>query len=349
MPAYKDTKRGTWFAKFQVTDAATGARKAVVKRGFSTKREALDYEAKHRTGGSESSRMRFCDLAEKYFDYREQKPRTRREQERNLENHFPLLTADVSRITKPMMMEWYLDLSRNGLDPSSNNLTLVIVKGIFKHGADFYELPNLAAGLKRFPENKKKTDSMVVWTVEEFSQFIKCVSLQEYRNLYYFIFWTGLRRGEAVGLQYTDFDRDRHTVHVWRQITEHGYDDLKTDSSERVLTIPPALWDFIDPILNARDEEHPFIFGGETHLPLSSISTQMNKAIRDSGVKPITLHQLRHSFATNAINSGFDITAVSRYLGHSNINITLSVYTHLLQKTADKMISTINDLMNDSI
>jgi len=343
MPAYK-SKNGTWYIKYQATDPVTGGRKAVLKRGFTTRREALDFEAKQRTGGSESSRMRFCDLAAKYFDYREQKPKTRRDQERNLKNHFPLLEADVSRITKQMILDWYLDLGQKPLEPSTKNLTLVIVKSIFKHGADFYQLPNLTAGLKRFKESKKISD-MNVWTVEEFTRFIGAVYLEEYRNLFYFVYWTGLRKGEALGLQFSDFNAGDHSVHIWRQMTPHGFDDLKTEGSERTLHLPPTLWEFIEPILKARDPDHPFVFGGAVPLLPSVIHKYQKKAIQESGVKGITFHDLRHSFATNAINAGCDIVAVSRWLGHTNINITLKVYTHLLQHTAEKMVSTMDGLM----
>lgn len=345
MPAYKDKQRGTWFAKFQVTDAATGARKAVVKRGFSTKREALDYEAKHRTGGSDSSRMRFYDLAEKYFDYRNPKPRTRKDEMRDLELHFPLLYGDLSKMTRQMVMEWYLAYgARENMKPSSKNLTLKIVKSIFKHGANFYQLPNLAVGLKNYKESKKQND-MVVWTVEEFRQFIDAVYLTEYRNLFYFVYWTGLRKGEALGLWFSDFNFEDHSVHIWRQMTDHGFDDLKTEASDRTLHLPPSLWEFIEPILKSRDPEHPFVFGGEVPLLPSVIHKYQEKAIKTSGVKKITFHQMRHSFATNAICAGCGFVAVSRWLGHKDINTTLRVYAHLLPQIAEKMVATVDELM----
>ena len=348
MPAYKDTKRGTWYVKYQITDPLTGGRKAAVKRGFATKREALDYEAKHRTGGSESSRVAFREVMNKYYEYRKPKKRTSDNQIAMLEIHFPYMDKDITKISRQMMMEWVLDLDRKDLEPGTKNLILKVTKSIFKYGQDFYELPNPAAGLKSFAAGKKKND-MIVWTVPEFNRFIEHVALQEYRNYFYFVYWTGLRRGEAAGLQYTDFDREKHTVHVWRQMTDHGFDDLKTPSSDRILTLPPTLWSFMLPILDARDEDHPFVFGGETCLPFTNIDYHMKAAIKKAGVKHITLHQMRHSFATNAISSGCDIVAVSRWLGHSSINMTLQVYTHLLQETADKMVATMESVISNSI
>lgn len=347
MPAYKDTKRGTWFVKFQVTDQLTGARKAVVKRGFATKREALDYEAKHRTGGSEVSRVTFREIMGKYFDYRKPKERTRDRQTAMLELHFPYVDTGISRISRQMMMEWYLSLGeKKDLMPGTKNLVVKVVRSIFKYAHDFYDFPNPSAGLKTFKENKKVTDE-IVWTVPEFNLFISHVKLQEYRNYFYFVYWTGLRRGEAAALQIGDFDMDKHSVHISRQLTDRGLDTLKTAGSDRVLTLPPTLWEFVEPILEARDESRPWIFGCETHLPYSSISTQMSAAIKASGVKRITLHQMRHSFATNAINAGCDIVAVSRWLGHSSINMTLKVYAHLLKKTSDKMVATMDELMKN--
>ena len=63
-------------------------------------------------------------------------------------------------------------------------------------------------------------------------------------------------------------------------------------------------------------------------------------------MKPICIHDLRHSHATWLINSGVNIVAVSKRLGHASINQTLKTYTHLLQKTNDEMMDTIESFKN---
>ena len=70
-------------------------------------------------------------------------------------------------------------------------------------------------------------------------------------------------------------------------------------------------------------------------------------AIKKSGVKRIRIHDLRHSHATILINSGVNIVAVSKMLGHSNINQTLKTYTHLLESTNDELVDRIIELKKE--
>ena len=79
------------------------------------------------------------------------------------------------------------------------------------------------------------------------------------------------------------------------------------------------------------DVPGPFLFGGDRSLPINSVQRYFTQAIKDSGVPPIRLQDLRHSHATLLINSGVNIVAVSRRLGHASIEQTLTTYTHLLQ------------------
>ncbi|WP_449137271.1 tyrosine-type recombinase/integrase [Solobacterium moorei] len=58
----------------------------------------------------------------------------------------------------------------------------------------------------------------------------------------------------------------------------------------------------------------------------------------------VTIHGLRHSFATNAISNGCNIIAVSKHLGHSKIDITLNTYSHLLEQTDAEMLNIIEKL-----
>ncbi len=87
----------------------------------------------------------------------------------------------------------------------------------------------------------------------------------------------------------------------------------------------------------------PYVFGGYVGLAPSTIDRVFKKAIKLSGVKPIRLHDLRHSHASWLINSGVNIVAVSKRLGHTNIEQTLRTYTHLLEFTDQNMMQKIND------
>ena len=86
-----------------------------------------------------------------------------------------------------------------------------------------------------------------------------------------------------------------------------------------------------------------FIFGRLKPLSQSQIYRVMDKAIVDSKVKPIRIHALRHSHASNLIANNVNIVAVSKRLGHSSIDITLRVYTHLLKKNEDELVNSLEE------
>ena len=73
------------------------------------------------------------------------------------------------------------------------------------------------------------------------------------------------------------------------------------------------------------------MFGRDKPVSRTQITRVKDKAVDLSGVKPITIHQFRHSHASILINGGMNIVAVSRRLGHSDVEMTLKVYTHLFK------------------
>lgn len=79
------------------------------------------------------------------------------------------------------------------------------------------------------------------------------------------------------------------------------------------------------------------MFGITRPYPETSVSRKKNLAIKKSGVKKIRIHDFRHSHATLLINQGMNIVAVSKRLGHSDVNITLKIYTHLLEENNEKI------------
>lgn len=335
MAVYKDTQRGTWYVKYSVPDAVTGKRKQALKRGFSTKRDALEYESRQRLVTDARSSVTFFELSGKYFDYRKQKPTTRDKQTVMLAKYVTFGDRQIVKLSKADLMDWYLELDKLDLKPSMKNLILTVVKSVFKYGADFFDLPNPASMLKRFKAPKAGFD---VWTPEQFNQFIQCVHLTHYRNIFLFLYMTGARKAEAMALRYDDISGDRCHIR-----------GTKTDSSDRWIVLPAPLQTVLAPILSGLDDCQPYVFGGEKTLPIATMQAVFTAAIKESGVPPIRIHDLRHSFASNAIACGCNIVAVSHYLGHSSINITLSVYAHLLKDTEADMTEKMNNLYHKRI
>jgi len=346
MAIIKDKKRNTWMVKRYQKDVITGELKQVLKRGFKTKREAQLWESSQ-IAVSDTTSATFTEIDNLFIDYKNPSKQTTRKQEQTrVQKYMPFAGTPISQISKQMLLEWYVDLiKRDDIGVRTKNSCISLVKSVFKFANEFYNVPNTAVVLKTLKLPKQK--EIVVWTVDEFNQFIQHTE-GHYRNIFTFMYCTGLRRGEALALCKDDFDLEKGTVRIWHQIRKFsdGFQPLKTESSERTLKLPTNVINAVRPLVMACSDEKPFVFGGDVSIPTATLQKKFADGIKASGVKKIRIHDLRHSFATNAINNGCNIVAVSKYLGHSNIQQTLETYTHLLEKTDDEMIQTMNNVVS---
>ena len=346
MAAIKDKKRGTWMVKLYQKDAITGERKQILKRGFKTKREAQAWEATQ-THSEPSTSVTFAELDDRLIAYKNPAKQSTRDQEkRRVQTYLPFANDPVTQISKQVLMDWYVEfIAREDIAVSTKNYVIGVVRAVFRFGANFYGVTDHCAMLKKLKREKKK---MEVWTPEEFNQFIRCIDSRHCRNIFMFLYCTGVRRGEALALRADDFDLDAGTVYIHHQIlfSRDGFKRLKTDSSERTLKLPPHVLNAVRPLVMACSSEFPFVFGGDVSIPPTTLQHAFKTGIKRSGVKKIRIHDLRHSFATNAINNGCNIVAVSHYLGHSTIQQTLDTYTHLLEKTDAEMVAKMDAVLS---
>jgi integrase len=166
------------------------------------------------------------------------------------------------------------------------------------------------------------------------------------------LYYTGIRRGEALGLQWRDVDFSERVVHIRRDVDfkTHALDTLKTDSSLRDVPLPAALFQYL----------HPLRGIGETHIVLSprtksflqqstfvrlweqiqaDIPALCGGDARDPANMPrsvLTPHYFRHNYATLLYDAGIDVLTAKRYLGHSDVKTTLSIYAHLSEEKAKR-------------
>jgi integrase len=144
-------------------------------------------------------------------------------------------------------------------------------------------------------------------------------------SLVLFLAVTGLRIGEAVGIQWSDFDGK--VLNVRRRIYEGKADLLKTVKSNRSLPIPSALLTR----LKTLDRVSEWVFSSESGTPVNpgnALRRYIQPVARTLGIPLSGFHDFRHTMATKSINSGVDPKTVSEILGHANVKITLDTYTH---------------------
>jgi integrase len=158
-----------------------------------------------------------------------------------------------------------------------------------------------------------------------------------HRPLFEFLAYTGLRIGEALGLCWGDVDFDAGLVHVRQQLGRDGEPkQLKTDAGNRdvILATPVAviLHDRRDTSAHREPEDLVFCEPDGRGLDYQKVGKAFRAAVRAAGITGrgrLSLHSLRHTFASMLIAAGLNVVFVSRQLGHAKPTTTLAVYAHL--------------------
>ena len=161
------------------------------------------------------------------------------------------------------------------------------------------------------------------------------------RPLFEFLAYTGLRIGEALGLTWADIDYDAGVVRVHRQLTRkrvHG--PLKTEAGRREVVLAPAIGKLLRErwLASPFKAPHHLVFCNTLGrgLDYRDVGEHFRATFKRSGITTaggrLTLHSLRHGFASLLIARGLNVVFVSRQLGHSNPSITLEVYAHLFEQ-----------------
>ena len=170
--------------------------------------------------------------------------------------------------------------------------------------------------------------------------------------MFYLELVSGLRKGELVALLWDDLDIQNRTISVSKQYIKNPSGKLtlsrpKTETSVRRVSIPQEAVD----LLIQEQEKHPdnpYMFPssttGEMYYPDSVVKLH-EKILKDAGLEHIRFHDLRHTFATLALQNGVDIKTVSSMLGHYDAGFTLRTYTHATRQMQDQAVETMGSFM----
>jgi len=143
----------------------------------------------------------------------------------------------------------------------------------------------------------------------------------------------GLRRGEVLGLMWSDFDLNRGTLAITRSMNKYSkegivFSDVKTEKSFRTLLLPDTVYNHIRTLKNTGTSL--VVRSDGSIITPSILQYSFKRLLSSAGLPSIRFHDLRHTFATLAIQNGVPAKVISEYLGHSNISITMDTYGHLM-------------------
>lgn len=276
----------------------------------------------------------------------------------------------LNRLTAHRLTLFYKECSNksNGrggtLDPKTVKNIRAVVNRMLECACDIGILkdnPNLRA---KYPKCTKKETQIL--NTEDYDKLIKYCIRQgtQWDMLIVFFLCVGTRLGEALGLQWSKVDFDKHEIRINQQLqsvpnkeknAKYKYrkeiiDSTKTKTSNRTISMSETVEKILRRVKKLQ-AENKMRLGQKYHRDLDLVFPRadgyftcdttfrefVNKRLEEAGIEHYKIHSFRHTCATSLFNEKIDIKKVSKWLGHSCIGITLDTYTHVLPQHLEEV------------
>lgn len=354
MPCYKDEKTGTWFVKCYYTDYM-GNKKQKKKRGFIRQKDAKEWERNFLETRQADMTMTFENFVKVYNEDMKTRLREHTYVQKQFIINKKLLPffggLSLSAITPSHVRKWqnelinYRDDNNKGYAETYLKTVNNQLSAIFNYAVKYYDLkenPCKKAG----SIGKSHAEEMNFWTLEEFKQFLANISDKPQSRIgFLMLYYTGLRIGELLALEYCDINFEERTISVNKSYQRINRSDVitppKTPKSVRTISMPQFLCDELRAYINQLYglHKHSRIFPYTKYF----FEHEMIRGTKDGKVKKIRLHDIRHSHASLLIELGFTPLLIAERLGHEKVETTLNTYAHLFPHKRDEVAKKLQD------
>ena len=306
----KDTKK--WTAQWFETNVM-GEKKKRRKRGFETKREALEFERSKKLSNERSMDMKLSDFIEIYFSDKQNdlKDRTIKNKRYMMQQHIVPYFGNqmMSEIKASQIIQWQNEIQKKGYSDSYLRMIQNQLTSLFTHAAKIYDLPvNPCKKVKRMGNSDSR--SLNFWTLDEYKQFIQTMEPgTRYYLMFEMLFWTGCRIGELLAITKADINFEKNQLSINKTYYRTGMPD-----TERLFPVVQE-----------------------------AVQHKMKRQIELAGVKKIRVHDIRHSHVAYLIEKGVEPLLIRDRLGHKDIRITLNTYGHLYPNQQRKIANLLDN------
>ena len=200
---------------------------------------------------------------------------------------------------------------------------------------------------------KKPEKNTKVLTLDEQERFLTAAKESINFNHFLFILQTGVRSSELRGLKWNDIDFENRIIHIRRNVTHDSNNnrfitgELKTSSGQRDIPMTKTAYDLLmdikgqqavkkNRVIQFEFADHVFLNRSGKLLPNSNYDRYLEKICDKAGIERISMHTLRHAFATRCIESGMKPKTLQKILGHANISMTMDLYVHVTEDEKEK-------------
>ena len=264
------------------------------------------------------------------------KPSTVKSYEHSFRNHIlpSFQKKMLSEITPSMVQDWVNGLSDKGLSPATVHrlyryLRSCMGSAVANDLLDRNPCKPRAISLPRLPDQE-----LEFLSPDEILELLDTLREPE-RTFIATLAYSGLRLGEGLALRWRDIDFQHGRISVERAYTpEGGIASPKTKTSKRSVPLlqilSEILKDYYERQVRTNPDDLIFSVNGKTPLDYSYLRRRYERALKAANLKKVDIHSLRHFFASVMLDAGASIKALSSYLGHSTVTMTLNTYAHLI-------------------
>ena len=349
MPSYYDEKQKTYYCKFYYKDW-TGQRRQKLKRGFTKKGDAKDWERDFLSKHAGSPDMTFQALYDLYTEdiKHRLKQSTIRNKKGPCERHIVPYFKDkpLNEITPADIRQWQAKILSSTLKDTYQRQIYNQLNAVLNFAVRYYGLPRNPCGIAG-PIGKARASRMDFWTLDEFNLFIGQIKNPHLYAAFMTLYYTGMRCGEMFALNLDDVELNAGIIHISKTYHRVNRQDVittpKTANSVRDITIPPFLVDCLSDYAGR-------IYGIETGERLfkttqSKLITAMKKYSSAAGIRRISIHDLRHSHVSLLIDMGFSPLLIAERIGDT-VDMVNNIYGHLYPNRRNEVADKLQQLVS---
>ncbi len=278
-------------------------------------------------------------------------------------------SISLSELTADDIQTMLNTLQKEGLSWSSIKKAHDAVHGMIQHALDSDDLTKDPTGAVKMPSKDQFTQKEIrYFTKDEARAIVEELGRQHktgqavypYAEAYILILNTGLREGELIGLEKADWDKESNTIHVRRNVQSvkkrdddgkaNGYElvtnTTKTYSGDRIIHLNTSAQAAVESMVTKYPNSKYLMCNSKGDIiPPANLIRSFYRVLDNVGIERTGPHSLRHTFASFLFAEKIDVKTISKILGHSNTQITINTYIHLIQETEKEAVDKIIDLI----
>lgn len=374
MSVHKDEKNKTkdgrcWYFKASYEDLY-GKRHIYKSKKYKTMKEAKEEESifLYSQNSNNKAHITFKALFNSYFNnYDGVKGSTLYTKESRLRIYaLPYFeNMDINKIESIHIKKWKLQINENDLSINYKKALFNSLSSLFRYAINEFNLKeNPCHNVENFKDkvDKIKDDEIIYMTFEQFKIFDSVIDDLEDKALFNFLYYMGVRKGEALSLKWNDIDFNSKRIKIiktfssknWEKGKKVGSKETNTKNKKnRYIGMPEQLKNIMYKLYRQNQEYRDFsnnwyIFGKTSHLGMATIDRHKDYYFQkaqeiDSTIPRLTIHQFRHSHASLLISNKIPVQLIAERLGDS-IEVVLKTYAHLFPETEKEVINLLENI-----